>query len=607
VHVIATAGHVDHGKSTLVRALTGMEPDRWAEERRRGMTIDLGFAWFQLRSGEQVAFVDVPGHERFTGNMLAGVGPVPAALLVVAADEGWRPQTEEHVRALDALQVRHGLLVVTKTDLAAADPIAEDAQRRLHTTTLRGVPWVGVSAVTGAGMTELVDAIGRLTASLPTPGPADRVRLWVDRAFSIRGAGTVVTGTLPSGSISVGDVLELRGQAVIVRGLQALGRPVASASGTARVALNLRGVPLNEVRRGDALTSPGRWRSTQLVDVWAGGGLPAHLVLHAGSASVAVGVRVLGGHDGGGVIARLRLRRPLPLQVGDRLLLRDPGGSGRVAGCVVLDPLPPALRRRGAAAQRAAALAAETGRPDAARELARRGAVRRSLLEAIGVDPGSAPASAVHAGDWLIGRPQWDTWLRSMEAAVTQSDGGAVLDAGVPAADVARSLGLPEMRLLDGLVAASELVEQRGGRLRRRGATAQLRPDLAAAVGRLRSMLEANPFAAPEQEQVAALGLTRQDLGAAGAAGAVLRLPGDVLLLPDAPRRAAGLLAALPAPFTLSEARHALGTTRRVAVPLLEHMDSLRLTERLGDGTRRLRAAAPSREPNAARTMVGHG
>src|SRR5512132_762379 len=207
-YVVATAGHVDHGKSTLVRALTGMEPDRYAEEKRRGMTIDLGFAWTELPSGP-VAFVDVPGHERFVTTMLAGVGPAPAVLLVVAADEGWMPQTGEHVDALVALGVRHGLLVVTRSDLMAPELAVEEARERLADTPLARIEAVAVSAATGAGIAELRAALEDLVNGLPAADGAADVRLWVDRAFTIRGAGTVVTGTLGAGRINVDDELVL--------------------------------------------------------------------------------------------------------------------------------------------------------------------------------------------------------------------------------------------------------------------------------------------------------------------------------------------------------------------------------------------------------------
>ncbi|MEH0846095.1 selenocysteine-specific translation elongation factor, partial [Micromonospora sp. CPCC 205711] len=358
MYVVATAGHVDHGKSTLVRALTGMEPDRWAEERRRGMTIDLGFAWAALPAGGTVAFVDVPGHERFVPNMLAGVGPVPAALIVVAADEGWMPQSTEHLAALHALGVSYGLLVVTRADLADPGPALADARQRIAATSLGAVEAVAVSAVTGAGLPELRAALDRLVARLPAPDLAAPVRLWVDRSFTIRGSGTVVTGTLGAGRLRVGDELELAGTGapVRVRGLHSLNAAHDRVDAVARVAVNLRGIARDRLGRGDALLTPGRFHHTDLLDVRLAGDpaadLPATLTLHVGSAAVPARVRPLGADT-----VRLRLDRPLPLLIGDRALLRDPGRHHVAGGVTVLDVDPPPLRRRGAAAARAAVLA----------------------------------------------------------------------------------------------------------------------------------------------------------------------------------------------------------------------------------------------------------
>ena len=242
MQVIATAGHVDHGKSTLVRALTGTEPDRWAEERRRGLTIDLGYAWTTLDSGERVAFVDVPGHQRFIGNMLAGLGPAPAVLFVVAADEGWRRQSQEHLAAVTALGLRHGILAVTRSDRADPGPALAEARAQLAASSLGEVAAVAVSGTTGSGMDELRQLLDDLVSHLPTPDRAARVRLWVDRSFTIRGSGTVVTGTLGAGTIRGGDTLELRGEPVRVRALQSLGQDHQQVQAVARVAVNLRQV-----------------------------------------------------------------------------------------------------------------------------------------------------------------------------------------------------------------------------------------------------------------------------------------------------------------------------------------------------------------------------
>jgi len=233
--VVATAGHVDHGKSTLVHRLTGMWPDRLAEEQRRGLTIDLGFAWTEL-DGRQFAFVDVPGHERFVTNMLAGVGSVPAVLFVVAATEGWMPQSDEHLAALDALGVRHALLVISKTDLADPGPAIAQARERFERTSLADPP-----VVLGADLDRVRAELKALVDRLPQPDRDADVRVWVDRSFTVRGAGTVVTGTLAAGTIRVGDELEHAGRRVTVRGMQSLGRDQAEVGAVARVALNLRG------------------------------------------------------------------------------------------------------------------------------------------------------------------------------------------------------------------------------------------------------------------------------------------------------------------------------------------------------------------------------
>ena len=201
---MATAGHVDHGKSTLIRALTGMEPDRWEEERRRGLTIDLGFAWTTLASGREVAFVDVPGHQRFLGNTLAGLGPVPVVCFVVAADDGWQAQSSDHRDAVAALAIRHGLIVITRADRAPERvfEVLAEARAELAETGLCDAPGVIVSAVDGTGLTELRAALDRVLQQVPEPATTARVRLWVDRSFTITGAGTVVTGTLAAGTLA---------------------------------------------------------------------------------------------------------------------------------------------------------------------------------------------------------------------------------------------------------------------------------------------------------------------------------------------------------------------------------------------------------------------
>jgi selenocysteine-specific elongation factor len=579
--VVATAGHVDHGKSTLVRALTGMEPDRWEEERRRGLTIDLGFAWTTLSSGRRVAVVDVPGHERFVGNMLAGVGPVPAALVVVAADDGWSAQTAEHVAVLDALGVRHALLAVTKADVADPAPALADATARLAGTSMGAVPAVAVSALTGAGVPELARALEALLGALPEPDRAAPVRLWIDRAFPIRGAGTVVTGTLAAGTVAPGDRLLLGDREVAVRGVHSLGEPVDRAAATARVALNLRGIAVEDVARGAALLTPGAFRATDVVDVSLPAApedrLPGELIVHVGSAAVAARIRPLEG-----TAVRLRLSAPLPLRIGDRLLLRDPGAR-RVWGADVRDVAPPELRRRGAAHRRAADLAAQPPGPaGAAADLARRRVVRAADFAAMGWP---VPAGADRIGPWLVAPGLLDELAAALPGVVAAYRAAHPLEAGPPVAVVRRELGLPGDDLVPAAVRPP--LALREGRVA--AAAAGLPPAVQRAVDGIRARLAEDPFAAPDAEGLAAAGLGPREQAAAVRAGQLVRIADGVLLAPGVEDEARRRLAGIPAPFTLGQARTAWGTSRRVAVPLMEWLDARGVTEKLPDATRRLR------------------
>ena len=594
--MLATAGHVDHGKSTLVRALTGMEPDRWAEERRRGMTIDLGFAWTTLPSGATVAFVDVPGHERFVPNMLAGVGPVPAALIVVAADEGWMPQSAEHLAALAALDVRHGLLVVTRSDLADPGPATDQARAEIAATPLGHVEAVAVSGRTGAGLDDLRAAIDRLVAKLPPADETAPVRLWIDRAFTITGAGTVVTGTLGAGRLTVGDQLTLGDNLIRVRGLQSLGAPAGELTAVARVAVNLRGVAKDRVGRGDALLSPGRFRLTDLIDVRVHGDpvadLPATITLHAGSAAVPVRVRPLGPDT-----CRLRLAHPLPLRIGDRALLRDPGRHHVAGGVTVLDVMPPGLSRRGAAAARATVLATVNGTPDLPGELRRRRLIRRSELAAMGVPDEGEPV----VGEWLGDPAHWAALAEKLADEVHRYRSEHPLEPGAPVELLRHRLGLPDRELVVALVrtlSTDSVPETPGSGVGERGMVASLTiqggrvvsggvdipAELVATVERAFAGL--GPFAAPEANDLAALGLGPREVAAAVRAGLLIRLAPAVVLRAGAVDEAARVLNKVPQPFTLSQARQALETTRRVAVPLLELLDRRGLTRRRPDDRR---------------------
>ena len=446
MHVVATAGHVDHGKSALVRALTGSDPDRLEEEHRRGLSIQLGYAWTSLPEVGDLAFVDVPGHERFISTMLAGVGPVPAVLFVVAADDPWMPQAAEHLAALDALRVRHAVVAVTRSDLADPAPAAARAEAELQQTSLRGSPIVPVSSRTGAGLDELRARLVELVQGLPAADPGADVRLWIDRRFTISGAGTVVTGTLPAGTVARGDTLSTGMGTVRVRGIESLEEKVDSMSGVARVALNVTG-DVADLDATRTLTTPGAFHWTEVLDVRVTSGeverLPTLPMLHVGAHSVSVRCRPLDGE-----LVRLTLERPLPLRFGDRTLLRDPG-SRQVWGARVLDPMPPPLRRRGAAVERAKALEDVTEEPDLVSEVARREVVDVDTLRRIGVpDSSAATGSVVRAGHWLMSADRAERTANQILQMVTEHDRDRPLDRGLPVAVLAERLDLPSPELV---------------------------------------------------------------------------------------------------------------------------------------------------------------
>jgi selenocysteine-specific elongation factor len=686
VQVIATAGHVDHGKSALVRALTGMEPDRWAEERRRGLTIDLGFAWLVLPDGGRLALVDVPGHERFVSNMLAGVGPVPAVLFVVAADGGWMPQSAEHLAAIDALGISRGLLAVTRADLAEPGPALRRASEEIARTSLGRVRAVAVSSVTGAGLPELRAALAELASGLPAPDDGAPVRLWVDRVFSMTGSGTVVTGTLPAGTVRTGDELLVApsGRPVRIRAIESLGEKVEQARGVARVAVNLRSTPPGALARGVALVEPGGWTLTAAIDVRLAGPpggwpdesprLPREMTVHIGSARTVARVRQFGGP-----FARLSLRDPLPLHVADRLLLRDPGaarvppggtrraGGGTaataagtaaaagqggaatgpagwpaIAGAIVLDVSPPPLPRRGAAAAVRRQLGGWPDPPGAADLLRRRGLARPAELRAMGLavaEAGAARAGdaraddtardgpvragvpAVQAAGWLADPEHWAELRELLGRAVAAHAARDALAPGMPLDAARAALGLPDRHLVEALAgwpgrsAAGSSLTVRDGYVRagdgpaagatglgqrRSGKSSQspagpepaaraLPPQVAGAVQSLRAELAASPFRAPEAGRLRELGLDRKAIAAAARAGLLLRIAPELVLAPGADEQAARVLARLPQPFTTAQARQALDTTRRVAIPLLEYLDRASVTLRLPDDTRRMR------------------
>jgi selenocysteine-specific elongation factor len=612
-HVICTAGHVDHGKSALVTALTGMQPDRFAEEQRRGLTIDLGFAWTQLDDEHTIAFVDLPGHERFIGNMLAGAGPVEIALLVVAANEGWMPQSGEHLAILDLLGVRHGVVALTKTDLVDTDTVelAElEVREELEGTSLAGAQVVATSARADQGLGALRAALGSVCAAAGTASDRGRPRVWIDRAFTIRGAGTVVTGTLAGGGLAVGDdltVLPAGGQAR-ARGLQSLGRDSARVGPGSRVAVNVAGVERSAVARGHALVRAGQWRASAAFDAWVRV-LPGHRLTHTGAwhAHVGSGAHVatvypLGAPriDAGGQGAvRIELRTPTVVEAGDRVVLREVGRGVTVGGGPVLDPQPPP-RPRGRVAREARTRQLALRRDaldDRARLLAlhvaERGAIPRGDAEAaVGLHPHDPPDGVRSLAEHYVDQRALDGWTAALVAAVAHHHATHPLQRSMARPAAARAVaaaGCPTTVVdaaIDHMVAAGAIVREESG-LRAPGHEVQLDAAQRTARDRLVAVLRAEPYAPPPLSTAAAqAGATAGLVAQMETAGHIVRLSGDLAMAGSAVDEATALLrdaAGREGALTASRARQILGTSRKYTLPLLEELDRRGITRRIGD------------------------
>ncbi len=584
MYVVATAGHVDHGKSTLLQALTGKDPDRLAEEKKRGLSIELGYVWCEIEGVGAVAFLAVPGHQKFVGTALSGLGQVPVVLFVVAADDPWMPQAGEHLQALHALGVDRGVLVVTRADLADPAPILAQARERLRGTSLAQIPEVVVSARTGAGLDLLASTLAGVLGEVPVPSAAAPVRLWIDRHFHVKGSATVVTGTLESGTVSVGDTLEAHlgdgVHTVRIRAIESLGLQHDSISGTARVALELAGRAARELERGQALVTPGAFAYTDLIDVRLVAAdpqldqrLPRSPILHLRSSSHEVQLRALTDR-----YARLRLARPLPLRIGDRALLRDPG-SRSFWGFDVVDPAPTPSAGRGFAARRAA----ELDRLDlsVAADLAFRGLGRRADYERWFGPDVEFPVDAVLIDEWVLSAARAVGVADDLGQLVSQASAAPTL------ASAARTLSLPEP-VVQGLAPASVRVEH--GRWVTAESAPSLSPEDQAAVQALAEFLSGSPFEAPDKPTLASMGLDERRVGRLNKSGHVLRVAPGVVLLPGADEKALEQLADLEQPFTTSAARSHLHANRRTALGLLDHLDRTGRTVRLPDDTRRLRS-----------------
>ncbi len=551
---LGTAGHIDHGKTWLVRALTGKDTDRLPEEKARGISIDLGYAPLELPDGRRLSMIDVPGHERFVRTMVAGATGIDLFLLVIDAGEGARPQTHEHLAILGLLGIDKGVVAVTKADAVDEETLglALEEAREL----VPGAPVVAVSAKTGQGLDELRAALATTADDVEPARGAGPTRLWIDRVFTLKGIGTVVTGTLWSGSIAAGEELrvEPRGLDVRVRSVQVHDRPVEIAEAGQRVAVNLVGVERTRLTRGDVLVQSGHYPVTYRLDVALDQieEIPAAVTVHLGTADVPARVARAGRY------AQLRLRRPVVAARGDRVVLRT---ETTVGGGLVLDPAPP----RHARAERF--------------ELLERGEVAATVHAPVRLDSlrhvlDGEPEGLERAGDWVFSQ----SWLDEFRIALDRRlDAADPLDPGIQAP--AEPWAVAVVPLLS--------LERRGARLYRPGAAASL-GDRAEAATELEARLGLEPVKVEDRELARFL----EDRGTLVRVGDGLAVSGEAYA---EARRVLVAECERAGKITIARFRDLLGAGRRTAQLLLERFDADGVTRRVGDERVLRRAAAAER------------
>ena len=620
--VVGTAGHVDHGKSTLVEALTGIDPDRLAEEKERGLTIDLGFAWLELPSGNEISIVDVPGHERFVNNMLAGVGGIDLALLVVAADESVMPQTREHLAILDLLQIPRGLVALTKRDLVDdewLELVTADVEDTLSGTVMADARILPVSAQTGEGLPELVTAIESMVQGIPAKRDLARPRLPIDRSFTITGFGTVVTGTLIDGRMDSGQELELAiaGQGARVRGLQTHKNRVDRAEPGTRVAANLIGMPHDRIFRGEVLTTPGWLRPTTAFDVHLRVLKDApnplrhnmYLTVHTGSSETVGRLRLLEedrAQPGDTTWAQLKLDAPIATVKGDYFVIRS--NMTTLGGGNIVDTHAPRPRRRYA--------------PTIERlQIMERGSDREVLLKTIeGLEPAEFRA--------VVNRANMNSDGARAELVAMISDGDVVfLGRRATASDVGAirqgtrfytaggwravedrtraalgdyhrvfplRAGAPKEELRSRLNLAPQVFNDVLTLLNREGVTVEVGstvrlPDHAPSLGEAQweavdaylRQLESNPFAPPtdiriDPEVINLLDNERRVVKVSETVVFAASAYDDMVDRISAHLKENGEI-------TVADVRDLLGTSRKYALALMDHLDHVRVTRRVGD------------------------
>ena len=632
--IVATAGHVDHGKSTLVKALTGIDPDRLPEEKARGITIDLGFAHLELPAPDGGSFklglVDVPGHEDFVKNMVAGVGSIDLALFVVAADDGWMPQTEEHLQILCYLGVRHAIVALTKIDLAEGreESVVASLREQLHDTPFANAPIVPTSVVTGQGFDALKAALGSTLSAVAPPQDFGKPRLAIDRVFVLRGIGTVVTGTLAGGTLRRNQsvILQPSGKVARIRSLQSHGHDVELASPGTRTALNLPDVPVGSefddgASRGQVVSVAELGgpvltmdvlfeRSPRLLRSKSGAARQlkdgALVRVHHGSANVAARVCLSGGAPigpGEQRLAQLRLEQPLFVLAGDRFIVRDWPEQHTLGGGVILDTDPDGRRFRSAEQQRL--LEQRRQGPDDVRiwagtQLQRDHALRQdTVLSRTRFGSGDVRAAiqelvasrrAVMVGGWVADAAWW-TEIRDAAGKVVRAGHRAHPERlGLALNELRSEMGtrLPDPAIFDLLVEdmGRNGFAQTGTNIREQSHLPALPPKLQAAGTGIRAALSAKPMEPPSRKELAPDVLAQQALRFLLETGEAVEVGTDLVMLAEHFATARETVRAIlrdKGPKTAGDLRQALGTSRRVIIPFLERLDREGVTMRQGD------------------------
>jgi selenocysteine-specific elongation factor len=610
--IVGTAGHIDHGKTALVKALTGIDADRLEEEKRRGITIDLGFAHLQLTPDVRLGFVDVPGHERFVKNMLAGVGGIDLVLFVIAADESIKPQTREHFDICRLLGIPRGVIALTKSDLVDADILGLvrlEVEEMVQGSFLEGAAIVPVSSVTGAGLDDLRTELARAAQAVPEKSPAGHFRLPIDRVFSVKGFGTVATGTLISGSVAKEQTVEVYpgGRSLRVRGVEVHGEPAERAVAGQRTAVNLADIEPAELTRGDVLSEPGRFRAVTHVDCrlqMLPSAKPlkhrAPVHFHAGTAEIGAEVRLLGTaavlEPGASALARLVLHRAALLLPGDRFIVRMFSPVVTIGGGVVLD-LPATLRSAGAA-ERLAKLekSDEAGRIALLVREGEFGAGVDELVARTGWTAATVTAAAARASLMALGESWYvdPEWFQSARAKLVDAARAFhrenPLAAGIAKQDLrAREMPRVPPFVFDALLAAAAEIAVEGETVRLRTHQVVLQQDEEQARAAIELAFETAGLAVPAMAEVlAASGVemkrARTLLENLVRQKRLLRINQELVFHASAIERLRQILAARKSQhFGVGEFKEWTGVSRKYAIPLLEYLDREHITRREGD------------------------